>query len=92
MSDIPERHWAESEIPTLVGMGQVVEQEPTVARPPTREEVEQIEDQILHMAFGKAMRTIKIRTLIFVFLAGAMAGFVGLAASLIMLLYRAGAN
>lgn len=98
----PIRHWPESEIETLTSMPRVVtvdqpppkrrtmEQDPIVKRPPSREEVEAIEDQILRMAFKKAMKTIRFRTLITTFLAGLIAGFVALGVTLAAVITRAG--
>lgn len=100
-----DRHWAESEIDTLTSMDKVeaaftppapvkrriMEQDPVVKRPPTREEVEQIQDQILHMAFGRAVRSIRVRTLAVTFFAGMLVGLVALAATLIILLDKVGA-
>lgn len=68
----------------------IMEQEPVVVRPPHREEVEAIEDQILRMAFKKAMRTLKIRTLAIVFCFGIVTGFLGLGLTLMFLIYRTG--
>jgi hypothetical protein len=101
----PIRRWPESDIDTLTSMPtvqhhtppapvkrRIMEQDPVVARPPTREEVEAIEDQILRMAFGKAMKTVRIRTILTVFLAGLLIGFVGLGLLLAILVTKAGAS
>lgn len=99
------RRWPESEIDTLTSMDKVeaamtppapvkrkiMEQEPEVKRPPTREEVERIEDQILRLAFGRAVKSIRIRTLALVFMCGMAVGFVGLGVALVVLLDKAGA-
>lgn len=69
-----------------------MEQDPIAARPATRQEVEAIEDQILTMAFGKAMRTLKRRTLVVVFLTGVAVGIVAWSALIVILLDKAGAN
>lgn len=101
----PTRRWPESEIETLTDMPKVrddtppaqvkrktMEQDPEPLRPATRAEVEAIEDQILRLAFGKAMQTIRRRTILLVFLGGVAVGIVAWTAAIVILLDKAGAN
>lgn len=57
---------------------------------PDPQDVQEIEDQILRMAFGKAMKTIKRRTLAIFFLVGLALGFVGALVTLAVLILKAG--
>ena len=99
------RRWMESEIDTLTDIPKLdlttppapvkrkaLEQEPERLRPATRAEVEAIEDQILRLAFSRAMKSIRFRTVAMIFIAGVIAGFAALGVTLVVLLDKAGAN
>jgi hypothetical protein len=58
---------------------------------PNPEDVAEIEDQILRLAFGKAVKTIRRRTFAMVFFTGIAVGFIALLVALIVLLDKAGA-
>lgn len=86
----PKDYVLEPETPPAPVKRKLMEQDPEPLRPPTREEVEAIEDQILRMAFGKALKGIRRRTYFMIFVFGMMAGFVALGVILVVLLTRAG--